>query len=60
MAIEWVLLLYMNGYTIEHSTFKTLRECDSHLRTINAAFKQSQTKGDLRCAEKENKPKAKL
>lgn len=56
--MEYILVLFMNGYAVDMGIFATMRDCGNHSITVTKALKQVQSKAYVRCEERERKPNA--
>lgn len=55
--MEFILVLFMNGYSVDISVFNTMRDCSNHALTVTRALKQVESTGYVRCEQRERKPR---
>lgn len=53
----WWLILLMNGYTVDYSSFKSYKDCMDHWKTVNFALRQVESKAEVRCEWREREDK---
>lgn len=53
--IEYILVLFMNGYAVDMSAFATMRDCANHAQTVTRALKQVESLAYVRCEQRERK-----
>jgi len=55
--MEFILILFMNGWPVEVDRFKTNKECQEKLQLFNRAAAQSGSTFKVWCEQRQNVPK---
>jgi predicted transcriptional regulator of viral defense system len=50
--MEYILVLFMNGYAVDISAFRTMRDCANHALTVTRALQQVESEAHVRCEER--------
>jgi hypothetical protein len=56
--MEFILILFMNGYAVDMGVFSSMRECSNHALTVTRALKQAESAAYVRCEQRPRNPNA--
>lgn len=53
--MEYILILFMNGYAVDVSAFRAMKDCSNHALTVTRALKQVESAAYVRCEQRPRK-----